>query len=99
MRPILVFLLVAVAAISLAGQRRDAFQVSADHPSIAYSKGAVRDRVAQLDRKLEAGTARLTFDATAGYLPSVLAALNVRPESQALVFSQTSAQAERITVT
>src|SRR5262245_38919058 len=91
-----------VCAVSLcigatvAGQRRDAFVASRDEAAIRYSTGETSDLVTDLNRRLEAGTATLTFDETSGYLRSVLKALNVPIESQMLVFSQTSFQAPLI---
>ena len=80
----------------LLAQRRDAFQESSLHPAIGYTTRPVHDRIARLGEAIDAGTAHLTFDNATGYLPSVLAALGVPSESQMLVFSKTSAQAERI---
>ena len=91
-----------LAGVALAGaaaafaQRRDAFVASRDHPAIAYAKGAVSDPVFQLNRRIQDGTVRLQFDRTHGYLRSVLAALGVPIESQALVFSETSLEAKLI---
>src|SRR6187549_1171600 len=88
-------LCVAAAAGSLA-QRRDVFVQSRDDAAIDYSKGETTDPVTRLNQRLAAGSAKLTFDPANGYLTSVLDALGVSPTSQTLVFSQTSAQAERI---
>jgi hypothetical protein len=52
--------------------------------------------VDDLNRRLRAGTARLTFDGAGGYLRSVLDALDVPVESQLLVFSPNSLQARLI---
>jgi hypothetical protein len=79
-----------------AAQRRDAFVASRNHPAIGYASEPRSDAVAQLNRRLEEGSAKLTFEAASGYLASVLAALEISPESQALVFSQTSFQAPLI---
>jgi hypothetical protein len=75
----------------------DAFVESRDHPAIAYTTAAVSDPVADLDRQLQQGSVQLTFDGASGYLRSVLDALKIPIESQALVFSPTSAQAKEIT--
>jgi hypothetical protein len=66
-------------------------------PAIAYFTAPVSDPVAELNRKLQSGAVRLTFDAAHGYLPSVLQALRVPEASQVVVFSKTSVQASRIT--
>lgn len=80
-------------------QRPDAFGSSRDHPAIAYTSGPVDNGVAAVNRAVQAGKGRLTFDAKTGYLRSVLSALDVPIESQVLVFSQTSSQAPRISST
>ena len=77
-------------------QRRDAFVGSRDHTSIRYSTAETNDRVAGLNRRLQSGAASLKFDPANGYLKSLLDALGVPVESQALVFSQTSFQAKKI---
>jgi hypothetical protein len=87
---------VYLATASASGQRTDVFVESRDHPAIAYGTSPVHDAVTALNDRLRQGTAHLAFDAETGYLKSTLAALNVPVQSQALVFSQTSAQAARI---
>jgi hypothetical protein len=72
---------------------------STDHPAIGYfadSRRLLRDPVSALNRKIQQGTAQLRFEDRAGYLRSVLAALDVPVESQIAVFSKTSLQTERI---
>ena len=96
MKLALVAALVTAGALAVAAQRPDAFQEASDHPAIGYASKPVHDRVAELGRTLDAGTASLAFDPANGYLRSVLAVLDVPVESQTLVFSQTSAQADRI---
>ena len=54
------------------------------------------DPIAELQRKLTAGEARLEFEKDHGYLTSLLKALKVPVSSQTLVFSKTSLQSERI---
>ena len=79
------FLAACVAVGALYGvavaQRMDAFVASRDHPAIEYSKGPVTDRIAELNRRLEEGRARLAFDPAMGYLRSVLETLKVPVES------------------
>lgn len=79
-------------------QRTDVFVESRNHPAIAYDSAAVDDPVSRLDAALERGSAHLDFGGESGYLESTLAALNIPTKSQALVFSETSAQAARIGV-
>jgi hypothetical protein len=63
-----------------------------EHPAIAYARTPATDPVAVLNRALTAGTHRLTRADRTGYLPAVLEALGVAPESQLLVFSKTGVQ-------
>lgn len=63
---------------------------------IHYLTAEVHDRVAELSSKLDAGELELEYDADHGYLPSVLAALEIPASSQTLVFSKTSLQLHRI---
>ncbi len=86
------------AAATASAQRRDAFVESRDHPAILYSTGEVDDAVARLNARLRDGAARLAFDPVSGYLRATLDALAVPVESQTLVFSQTSFQADRINI-
>jgi len=66
-----------------------------DHPAIQYDTRPLDDRITRLARDLADGKVNLTPTAQ-GYLPSLLQALGVNPDSQALVFSKTSFQAARI---
>jgi len=50
------------------------------------------DAIARLGRKLEAGGAALEYRDQGGYLPSLLQLLDIRIDSQVLVFSKTSFQ-------
>ena len=77
-------------------QRRDVFVGSRDHAAIRYSAGETNNPAAALNRRLQSGGATLTFDPASGYLKSLLDALGVPVESQALVFSKTSFQAPHI---
>ena len=67
-----------------------------DDPAIAYATQPTTDPVAVLLREIEAGEVRLQFDGEQGYLRSALDALHVPIESQMVVFSKTSVQAQRI---
>ena len=90
--------LIASAAVVF-GDLVDHLAPSPDHPAIEYFnylKRPPRDPVAELGRKIEAGTAQLTFEPGTGYLPSLLEALHVPIESQMAVFSKTSLQRDRI---
>jgi len=62
------------------------------HPAIGYGVRPADDAVARLERALENGQARLDYDARSGYLPGLLRALEIDPDSQLAVFSKTSLQ-------
>jgi hypothetical protein len=89
--------LCAVAAVTaVSAQFADSFVASRDNPSIAYSTGAVTDRVAALNQRILDGRVHLTFDPRSGYLRSVLDALDVPVESQVATFARNSFQADLI---
>ena len=96
-RVLLIVLAAWIAAVAVgAAQRRDVFVLSRDHPAIAYTKGDTDNAVTRLNQRLKSGQARLTFEESNGYLPSILSAFGISTTSQTLVFSQTSFQADRI---
>ncbi|RPI62495.1 MAG: hypothetical protein EHM50_03865, partial [Lysobacterales bacterium] len=68
----------------------------AEYPAIPYTTGKRTDRVAALIDRIERGEAKLTHDGERGYLESLLAALEIDPSSQMLVYSQTSLQSRLI---
>jgi hypothetical protein len=70
-----------------------------NHPAISYSTAPVSDPVAQLNGRLQRGELTLERSGSSGYLTSVLSALDIRVDSQVLVFSKTSFQAPRINPT
>ncbi len=86
-------------AAAAAGQRGGAFTESRDHDAILYSSRETTDPVAQLNRRIQDGQAKLAFDGPRGYLRAVLDELGVPVESQMLVFSETSFQFEQISYT
>lgn len=71
-------------------------QDSFDLPPILYSQSIPNDPVALLQRRLHEGEVTLERDPRFGYLPSLLEALSIPPQSQVLVFSKTSMQIHRI---
>lgn len=81
----------------LRAQARDGFVERFDHPAIDYYAGSLNDPVANLERALTDGRTRLAYEPGAGYLASLLRALDISTDSQVVVFSQTSFQASRIT--
>ncbi len=66
------------------------FRYEKEYPVIGYSTADPSDRIASLQARIDAGEASLEFDARDGFLHSVLAALDIDPASQVLVFSKTS---------
>ena len=89
-------LLAAMAVSTVSGQRGGAFRGPRDHPAIRYTDGPVDNVVADLNARLEAGEINLRWEGRSGYVRSVLEALELPVESQLLVFSPTSFQAEHI---
>ncbi len=88
--------LALAGSVVVAQQRRDVFVSPRTHPAIQYGTLPTTDAVAALNGRLDDGSASLAFDETSGYLKSILSALKVPVESQALVFSQASLQGAAI---
>jgi hypothetical protein len=64
---------------------------------IHYNQPGERDPVARLQKRLDSGEVKLTFDPNGrGYLGSLLEALHIPVSSQMLVFSKTSLQLHKI---
>ena len=63
---------------------------------VNYSASTPDNPVSRLQKRLDAGEVKLTYDERVGYLRSVLEQLGVPVSSQMLVFSKTSLQRERI---
>ena len=63
---------------------------------INYSKAPTDNVVSRLQAQIDSGEVTLKHDQERGYLPAVLAALEVPQSSQALVFSKTSLQVTKI---
>ena len=67
------------------------------HPAIRYAERSVDDPIARLSRAMHNGSVELDGGENAlGYLPALLEYLDIRTDSQALVFSKTSFQATKI---
>ncbi|MBY0493598.1 MAG: hypothetical protein K2Y23_05245 [Cyanobacteria bacterium] len=77
-------------------RRSGAFDQSINHPAIKYLTADTDTVVDRLNAKLRDGSAKLVFDPKSGYLKSVLDLLDVPVESQVLVYTQTSLQAQHI---
>src|SRR5207253_185188 len=86
---------VALAAVSSA-QLGDSSFDQLDHPAIQYSTRAAEDPVAALAQKIQLGDVQLSFEPGAGYLRSLLRALDIPIASQVAVFSKTSTQSNLI---
>jgi hypothetical protein len=95
---VVALLLAVLVTAGITAQRRDVFIAPRDHAAIQYSSTQPTDEVAALNRKLADGSVAFKFDPNSGYLKSVLDALKVPVESQALVFSKTSFQAPLIQI-
>jgi hypothetical protein len=89
-------LALCAAGVSAVGQRSGAFDQSINHPAIRYSTSDSDTVVDALNRRLRDGSEKLTFDEKSGYLKSVLDLLQIPVESQVLVYTQTSLQAQHI---
>ena len=84
-------------AVTVGQQRRSgAFDQSINHPAIKYLTADTDTVVDRLNQKLRDGSAKLVFDEKTGYLKSVLDLLQVPVESQVMVYTQTSLQAQHI---
>lgn len=87
----------STVAAGVSQQRRTgAFDQSINHPAIKYLTADTDTAVDRLNAKLRDGSATLAFDDKTGYLKSVLDLLDVPVESQMLVYTQTSLQAQHI---
>ena len=60
------------------------------------SQERARDPVNRLRMRIDAGEVQLAYDSIRGYVPALLAALDIPISSQNLVFSRTSLQTDRI---
>jgi len=91
-------LAIAFSAVALAesGPQHSQLRYDYDYPTIGYGDVATHNRVARLQKRLEAGEVTLKFDKPRGYLDSILRALEIDPSSQTLVFSKTSLQISAI---
>lgn len=74
----------------------DVLPYAAEYPAIGYARTEPTHGLARLAGRLASGPAGLKPDGRRGYLESVLAALEIDPSSQVLVFSRTSLQTRHI---
>ena len=91
--------LLAVNVAMAIAQRPGAFDQSINHPAIRYNTADATTVIETLNRKLADKSASLVFDEKSGYLKSLLELLDIPVESQMLVYTQTSLQAQHITMT
>lgn len=97
----LLALAAATAPVALAAGGPDSMQTivqvyDTDYPFMHYGDAPVHNPVVQLQQRLAKGELKLTYGPH-GYLDSLLAALDIDPDSQVLVFSKTSLQIDAIT--
>ena len=85
-----------VVSSPLGAQRAGAFRGSTEDPAIKYSTAPLANLVTDVNRKLQDGAIRLTFEGRGGYLRSALDALQLPVDSQLLVFSRASLQGKQI---
>jgi len=71
-------------------------QLDFEKPPINYGSAETHDPVARLAQELAAGSRRLEYSEPHGWLPSLLAELQISRETQTLVFSKTSLQLHKI---
>jgi hypothetical protein len=86
----------AVVSAPIDAQRSGAFRGSTEDAAIKYSTAPVNNIVTDVNRQLQDGALRLTFEGRAGYLRSALEALQIPVDSQLLVFSKASLQGKQI---
>ncbi len=86
----------AMAARADTDTLRTTTRYDLEYPVIAYSGPATENRIARLQKKLDSGEMKLEWEPKFGYLTSLLKALEINTDTQALVFSRTSLQIEHI---
>ena len=89
-------LLSSTVAVVSQQRRAGAFDQSINHPAIKYLTADTDTVVDRLNAKIQAGAARLVYDEKTGYIKSVLQLLDIPVESQVMVYTQTSLQANHI---
>lgn len=86
----------ALAGWALADRLEDTIYIPLDHPAIQYYQHP-NDAVARLEKRIESGQMKLAYAPNGwGYLPALLRELDINIDSQVLVFSKTSIQAQHI---
>ncbi len=92
------FLMLAMVPTLIAGTAAAAPQGRAEYigDPVNYESAERDDAVARLMQAMASGKAEMQWDKERGWLPALLAAFDVEPSSQVLVFSKTSLQNNRI---
>jgi hypothetical protein len=90
-------LLACAAAAHAEDFQGSTHQLPYEEPPIDYAGQQPDDPVVRLQKRIDAGEVKLSWDEKFGYLPSLLEALGVPRSSQTLVFSKTSLQRRAIT--
>ncbi|HXP85892.1 MAG TPA: hypothetical protein VN841_14305 [Bryobacteraceae bacterium] len=90
--------LLAAAAVFAADQLEDIISLPYDHKAIQYYERTPTDPVMRLSDRLDKHLVKLDYAAGQTYLPALLKQLDINPDSQVLVFSQTSLQSARISM-
>ena len=98
MRLLWIVAAVLLAAIAALADLSDTLPPPLNHSAINYF-GPANDPVANLNARLADGSVTLAYSDRAGYLKAVLDALKIPVESQVLVQSKTSLQADLISPT
>lgn len=83
---------IAAVGFNVVGRAEDDFERSPVH----YSKSEPANCISALQAKLDSGEVKFQYDEKYGYLPSLLEALDVKTDTQMLVFSKTSLQLQKI---
>ena len=100
MRALIAVGLFSLVVLTIAEQLEDTSALPLDHKAIQYAELPADDPVARLEKRIEKGEVKLEAQRNRwGYLPSLLKQLDVNTDSQVLVFSKTSFQAERVSPT
>jgi hypothetical protein len=89
-------LLFALLGNLLASETLAQRQGQDEYELMGYYQPATDNRVAALSARLQSGEVKLDWQGERGYLDSLLAALDISPHSQLLVFSKTSLQYQLI---
>jgi len=85
-----------IVAARIDAQRAGAFRGSTEDPAIKYSSAPLSNPVVDVNRKIQDGTVRLSYEGRSGFLRSALDALQIPADSQLLVFSRASLQGKLI---